>query len=150
MVAAFACLGLLFAQRAARDRPRAVRLSAGGRTAEHQPVVVTLKLAMDRQGAVDDLSNSSYRFTSPESLDAVHRLRRASDAVLVGVNTVIRDDPSLTVRRVPLMPGCAQPLRVVLDRRRDARVVARCDASLPHGRTVRATAGCLPRSARSS
>ena len=137
MVAAFACLGLLFAQRAARDRPRAVRLSAGGRTAEHQPVVVTLKLAMDRQGAVDDLSNSSYRFTSPESLDAVHRLRRASDAVLVGVNTVIRDDPSLTVRRVPLMPGCAQPLRVVLDRRRDTSVGARCDPIVSHARAAR-------------
>jgi hypothetical protein len=78
---------------------------------------VTLKLATDQQGAVDDLSNASYRFSSPESLDAVHRLRRASDAVLVGVNTVLRDDPSLTVRRVPLSPLSRQPLRVVLDRR---------------------------------
>ena len=77
-------------------------------------ITVTLKLAMDQQGAVDDLSNNSYRFTSPESLDAVHRLRRACDAVLVGVNTVIRDDPRLTVRRVPLAPRHCQPLRVVL------------------------------------
>mmetsp|Transcript_20740 Transcript_20740/g.61896 ORF Transcript_20740/g.61896 Transcript_20740/m.61896 type:complete len:229 (+) Transcript_20740:318-1004(+) len=73
---------------------------------------VTLKIAVDRRGAVDDLAGKSGRFTSPESLDAVHRLRRISDAVLVGVSTVARDDPSLTVRRVE---ADAQPLRVVID-----------------------------------
>lgn len=73
---------------------------------------VTLKLAVDLSGAVDDLAGKSERFTSAASLDAVHRLRRASDAVLIGVNTVIRDDPSLTVRRVP---SSRQPLRVVID-----------------------------------
>ncbi|CAM9486256.1 unnamed protein product [Discosporangium mesarthrocarpum] len=35
---------------------------------------------------------------------------------MVGVETVIRDDPSLTVRRVPLREGRGQPIRVVLDR----------------------------------
>ena len=75
---------------------------------------VTLKLAIDRNGAVDDLGDKAERFTSPASLDAVHRLRRHCDAVLVGASTVARDDPSLTVRRVPLAPRTAQPLRVVL------------------------------------
>ena len=75
---------------------------------------VTLKVAVDRFGAVDDLGGKSGRFTSPASLDCVHRLRRGSDAVLVGVSTVARDDPSLTVRRVDPVDG-AQPLRVVLD-----------------------------------
>ena len=75
---------------------------------------VTLKIAMDRNGAVDDLGDKAERFTSPASLDAVHRLRRHCDAVLVGASTVARDDPSLTVRRVPLAPRTAQPLRVVL------------------------------------
>ncbi|CAM9338373.1 unnamed protein product [Chrysoparadoxa australica] len=76
---------------------------------------VTLKLAVDEQGAVDDLAKEAARFTSEASLDAVHRLRRDSDAVLVGVETVIRDNPSLTVRRVPI-DGLTQPCRVVLDR----------------------------------
>eukprot|EP00904_Undaria_pinnatifida_P006450 jgi/Undpi1/2935/HiC_scaffold_14.g06312.m1 len=77
---------------------------------------VTLKLAMDRNGAVDDMSEGPKRFTSQASLDAVHRIRRDCDAVLVGVGTVVRDDPSLTVRRVPLKAGQDQPTRVVLDR----------------------------------
>ena len=83
-------------------------------TAPH--VEITLKIAMDRNGAVDDLGDKAERFTSPASLDAVHRLRRHCDAVLVGASTVARDDPSLTVRRVPLAPRTAQPLRVVLGR----------------------------------
>ena len=79
-----------------------------------QQIEVTLKIALDRNGAVDDLGDKAERFTSPASLDAVHRLRRHCDAVLVGASTVARDDPSLTVRRVPLAPRTAQPLRVVL------------------------------------
>ncbi|EKX39695.1 hypothetical protein GUITHDRAFT_114190 [Guillardia theta CCMP2712] len=55
--------------------------------------IVTLKIALDENGAVDDLGITSKRFTSEQSLDAVHRLRRCSDAVLVGIGTVVRDDP---------------------------------------------------------
>lgn len=75
---------------------------------------VTLKIALDAMGGVADMSanNTSERFTSEKSLDAVHRLRCVSDAVLVGRATVESDNPSLTVRRVPCDN---QPLRVVLD-----------------------------------
>ena len=45
-------------------------------------------------------------------MDKVHELRRECDAILVGVDTVIRDDPSLTVRRVE---ASRQPLRIVID-----------------------------------
>lgn len=77
---------------------------------------VTLKMAFDRSFAVADNSEKkSERFTSPQSLDLVHRLRRCSDAVLVGRGTVERDDCTLTVRRVPLWRGKKQPVRVVLD-----------------------------------
>ncbi|KAL9191495.1 hypothetical protein ACHAXT_001201 [Thalassiosira profunda] len=79
---------------------------------------VTLKMAFDSSPAwgVADLSETkSERFTSPESLDMVHRLRRDSSAVLVGRGTVERDDCSLTVRRVELGEGESQPVRVVLD-----------------------------------
>jgi diaminohydroxyphosphoribosylaminopyrimidine deaminase / 5-amino-6-(5-phosphoribosylamino)uracil reductase len=80
---------------------------------EYKRPLVTIKAAMDANGIVDgDLPG---RFTSEESLDAAHRLRRECDAILVGVNTIIRDDPVLNVRRVSLNQS-AQPLRIVLDR----------------------------------
>jgi len=75
--------------------------------------LVTLKAAMDANGVVD--GDSPGRFTSEESLDAAHRLRRQCDAILVGVNTIIRDNPTLNIRRVPLNRS-SQPLRIVLDR----------------------------------
>ena len=77
--------------------------------------IVLLKAALDCNGNVDSKSGPPARFTSAESLDEVHRLRKDCDAVLVGVNTVVRDNPELTVRRVALGNG-KQPLRIVLDR----------------------------------
>ena len=58
-----------------------------------------------RFGAVDDLGGKSGRFTSPASLDCVHRLRRGSDAVLVGVSTVAprREWPAEVLRRTLLV-----------------------------------------------
>jgi len=78
---------------------------------------VTVKMAFDTTYAVADASEEkSERFTCPLSLDLVHKLRRWSDAVLVGRGTVQRDDCTLTVRRVPLLcDGKLQPARVVLD-----------------------------------
>jgi diaminohydroxyphosphoribosylaminopyrimidine deaminase/5-amino-6-(5-phosphoribosylamino)uracil reductase len=83
--------------------------------AERVPLV-TMKIASDADGVVDLPHQTPKRFTSEASLDAVHRLRREKAAIIVGVNTVIRDNPSLTVRRVPVGPG-RQPLRIILDRR---------------------------------
>lgn len=80
---------------------------------------VTLKMAFDTSPVwgVADLSEAkSERFTSPASLDLVHRLRRVSDCVLVGKGTVERDNCTLTVRRVPLTKDRPHhPTRVVLD-----------------------------------
>jgi riboflavin-specific deaminase-like protein len=77
---------------------------------------VTLKMAFDENWAVaDDAEEKSERFTSPASLDLVHRLRRDSDCVLVGRTTVQRDNCTLTVRRVPLSDHQTQPVRVVID-----------------------------------
>lgn len=81
---------------------------------EQRKPLVTLKIATDANGAVDDRAGKSERFTSEESLDAVHRLRRDCDTVLIGVETAIRDDPQLTIRRIDIGLG-RQPLRVVLD-----------------------------------
>jgi len=82
---------------------------------EKRRPLVTLKIATDRNRAIDDFTLDSKRFTSSDSLDAVHRLRRECDAIIVGVETVVRDNPSLTVRRIDLGDG-EQPVRIILDR----------------------------------
>jgi riboflavin biosynthesis pyrimidine reductase len=84
---------------------------------------VTLKIAFDSQGGVADLSaEKSERFTCGESLDMVHRLRKVSDAVLVGRSTVEIDDCTLTVRRVPLPSNQPQPVRVIIDPQLDLKL----------------------------
>ena len=79
---------------------------------EHRRPIVTVKLAIDANGSVDDRSEEAQRFTSEACLDEVHRLRMDCDAILVGAETIERDNPSLTVRRFETE---RQPLRVILD-----------------------------------
>ena len=100
---------------------------------ERRRPLVTLKAALDANGNVDSSNGPPSRFTSDSSLEAVHELRRRCDAVIVGVNTVIRDNPKLTVRRVPIREG-RQPLRVVLDRR--LRTPSECALVADDGQTL--------------
>ena len=79
---------------------------------EHRRPYVTVKIAIDANGSVDDLSQDAGRFTSEACLKKVHELRKDCCAILVGANTVIRDNPSLTVR---LVNSERQPIRVVID-----------------------------------
>jgi diaminohydroxyphosphoribosylaminopyrimidine deaminase / 5-amino-6-(5-phosphoribosylamino)uracil reductase len=76
---------------------------------------VTLKLAVSSDGMIAEKSGTRTAITGPRSLERVHLLRARSDSVLVGVSTVLADDPALTCR----LPGMEDrsPDRVVTDSR---------------------------------
>jgi diaminohydroxyphosphoribosylaminopyrimidine deaminase/5-amino-6-(5-phosphoribosylamino)uracil reductase len=75
---------------------------------------VTLKLAVSADGMLGR-RGEEVSITGPEARAQVHRLRAEADAILVGIGTVLSDDPELTVR----IPGLENrsPTRIVLDRR---------------------------------
>jgi 2,5-diamino-6-(ribosylamino)-4(3H)-pyrimidinone 5'-phosphate reductase len=96
---------------------------------------VTVNCAMTADGKIAGRDRKQLRISSAEDMERVRELRSRSDAILVGVGTVIADDPHLTVKG---NPPERNPLRVVLDSNgrtpADARVL---DA---RSRTVIATA----------
>lgn len=75
---------------------------------------VTLKLALSAEGAVAPAGGRQQWLTGPEAKRFVHELRAGADAILVGIGTVLADDPALTVREAA--EPRVLPRRLVLDR----------------------------------
>ncbi|MEM6439165.1 MAG: RibD family protein [Pseudomonadota bacterium] len=74
------------------------------------PIVVA-QLGQTLDGRIATVTGASKYINGDKALDHLHRLRAEVDAVVVGVGTVVADDPSLTVRRVE----GRHPARVVID-----------------------------------
>jgi diaminohydroxyphosphoribosylaminopyrimidine deaminase/5-amino-6-(5-phosphoribosylamino)uracil reductase len=74
---------------------------------------VTLKIAQTLDGKIATVSGESKWITSDKARKEGHRLRDINDAILVGINTVLKDNPSLTTR----IPGGRDPIRVIVDSR---------------------------------
>ncbi len=74
---------------------------------------VTYKCAMTLDGNIATITGESRWISSEESRKQAHRMRSRVDAIMVGVDTVIADNPQLTVRHV----RGKNPLRVIVDTR---------------------------------
>ncbi len=87
---------------------------------------IIVNCAMTADGKLATHERRQLAISGERDLRRVHELRSQVDAILVGVGTILADDPRLTVKE-RYVPGAKNPLRVVLDSRgrtpRDARVL---------------------------
>ena len=81
-----------------------------------RPLVI-VKYAASLDGRIAAASGDSRWVSGPETLEWAHSNRPHLDAIVVGSNTVVVDDPQLTARPGGSSEGVPQPLRVVVDSR---------------------------------
>lgn len=85
---------------------------------------VIAKVGQSLDGKIATRTGESRWITSPAARRLAHRLRSQVDAILVGANTVLQDDPLLTVRGALHRAG--RPMRIIVDSRLRTPVTARC------------------------
>ncbi len=100
---------------------------------------VILKAAATLDGKIATRNGDSKWISGEASRRFVHRLRDQVDGVLVGIGTVLRDDPMLTAR----VRGGRDPYRIVLDNRLDIPEEARVIGDSP-SQLIIATTGLAP------
>jgi diaminohydroxyphosphoribosylaminopyrimidine deaminase / 5-amino-6-(5-phosphoribosylamino)uracil reductase len=117
------------------------------RVREGRPLV-TLKIAQSLDGKVATASGQSKWITGDEARRFGHLLRAQNDAILVGIETVLADDPALTCR----IPGLEDrsPLRVVLDTRGRLGKGSQIATTANRFRTLQFTANPKPLLAKSA
>ena len=105
-----------------------------------RPFVVA-KFAMSLDGKIATRTGSSQWITAPAARGRVQQMRKELDAIMVGIGTVLADDPQLTARDAggdPL-PASLQPVRVIVDS--NCRTPPEAKLLSQPGRTIIAVAG---------
>lgn len=110
-----------------------------------QPYVI-LKAAMTLDGKLATASGESRWITGEAARRHVHQIRSQVDAILVGIGTVLRDNPSLTARRSggPSRLTAHQPWRVIVDSRLRLPLKARVLTHTHRAKTIIATTDAAP------
>lgn len=75
---------------------------------------VFINCAMSLDGKISSPSGKQMKISCEEDMKRVFNLRNESDAILVGINTILSDDPKLTVKE-KYVKNPTNPIRVVLD-----------------------------------
>jgi 2,5-diamino-6-(ribosylamino)-4(3H)-pyrimidinone 5'-phosphate reductase len=87
---------------------------------------VILNSAMTLDGKIATRTGSS-EISGPEDLKRVHQIRKENEAIMVGINTILVDDPRLTVHKISSTIS-DNPVRVVVDSKArtplDARIMS--------------------------
>jgi diaminohydroxyphosphoribosylaminopyrimidine deaminase/5-amino-6-(5-phosphoribosylamino)uracil reductase len=96
---------------------------------------VTLKIAQTLDGRIATAKGESKWITGERGREAGRRLRDRNDAILVGINTVLKDDPSLTTR----IPNGRDPIRIIVDSRLRIPLSAKVLTQRSTAKTVVAT-----------
>jgi GTP cyclohydrolase II len=87
------------------------RLAASSRMTRPDRPFVTVSYAQSLDGSISDVPGKTLRLSNLQSQTLTHHIRARHDAILVGINTILVDDPQLTVR---LVDG-EDPIPVILD-----------------------------------
>lgn len=113
---------------------------------------VTIKAGVTLDGQLATASGESQWITGELSRREVHQLRSHVDAILIGVGTVLADDPSLTARSGSRLNTFSprQPLRIVVDSSLRTPVKARILEQQDKARTILATTGAALAARRSA
>jgi len=101
------------------------------RILQHRPYV-TLKLACSLDGRIADAGGASKWITGEEARKAVHQLRRTVDGIMVGAETLRKDNPAL----LPIPAHGRKPLRIVLAGKKRLPVNARVFTDRQASRTI--------------
>jgi len=102
----------------------------------------TLKIAQTLDGKIATASGESKWITGEEAREEGHRLRDINDAIIVGINTVLKDNPSLTTR----IHGGRDPIRVIVDSRLRIPLNAKVLIQKSPAKTMIATLSNVPES----